>query len=234
MEFNFITAEARSFILYSFSRLLLLLISVVTLVVNIGFLGQGIVRPAFSQGQFHCTNGSTVDRPSECPSSDQCPSESSQNGLVDCIPKSSTEQKLQEHFSSKSPPPTVASLLQSSNPFLENTHDSNIFNEKATITIKTDKQFYSRGELVKITILNNSSGTLRFDNTKSVIIKNLNTGERYLPSLLSKSRILPPHESVHLDWDQQNVKGEQVNSGNYSSSVSLDSLNANTTFSISK
>lgn len=203
------------------------------LIVNIGFLGPGIARPVFSEGEFHCTNGSTVDRPSECPSSDQCPSQSSQNGMVNCIPKSSTEQIPQEHFPKKSPPPTVASLLQNSNPFLANTYDDNIFNEKSTIAIKTDKQFYSKGELVKITILNNSSGTLRFDNTKSVTIKNLNTGERYLPSLLSKSRILPPHGSVHLEWDQHNVEGEQVNSGNYSFSVSLDSLNANTTFYIS-
>jgi hypothetical protein len=98
----------------------------------------------------------------------------------------------------------------------------------------TDKQIYKEGEVVKITILNNSSGTLRVDNIKSVSIKNLQTGERYLPSLLSESKILPPHASVELVWNQHNTKGKQVSSGNYSSSVSSGSFNANSTFAIVK
>jgi hypothetical protein len=106
--------------------------------------------------------------------------------------------------------------------------------ENTTLTVLTDKQIYREGEVVKITILNNSSGTLRVDNIKSVAIKNLQTGEKSLPSLLSKSKILPPNGSVELVWNQQNTKGKQVSAGNYSSSVSIGSFKANSTFAIVK
>lgn len=223
--------------MYQPHRLLLLLISVTILTLNISCLDQGIVKSAYSQeGEFRCTNGSTVNRPSECPASDQCPSSPSSSGneLVQCIPRSSTEQRSQQNNPSKSAPPTVSSLLQNNNPFLTNNLDGNVTNENTTITILTDKQIYKEGEVVKITILNNSSGTLRVDNIKSVSIKNLQTGERYLPSLLSESKILPPHASVELVWNQHNTKGKQVSSGNYSSSVSSGSFNANSTFAIVK
>lgn len=228
------SGEVDSYKMYRL-HLLFLLVSVTILGLNISYLGKGILVPAFSQeDEFRCTNGSTVNRPSECPSSDRCPSSPSQteNGLVQCLSRPSTEESPQQNNPSKSAPPSVSSLLQ--NPFLTNNLESNVTNENTTITVLTDKQIYREGEVVKITIFNNSSGTLRVDNIKSVAIKNLQTGEKSLPSLLSKSKILPPNGSVDLVWNQENTKGKQVSAGNYSSSVSIGSLKANSTFAIVK
>src|SRR6476661_4113911 len=44
------------------------------------------------EGQFRCTNGSQVDRSSECPSSDSCPSSSEGISLTQCIASERTSR----------------------------------------------------------------------------------------------------------------------------------------------
>ncbi|HMK58047.1 MAG TPA: hypothetical protein VK462_03250, partial [Nitrososphaeraceae archaeon] len=95
------------------------------------------------------------------------------------------------------------------------------------------KQTYEKGQIVKITVQNNSTEPFRIDNPKAVVIKNLQFGEKYSPSTLSKSKILPPGSSMEFEWNQHDRDDKQVSSGNYSSSVSVRSLRANTSFAIS-
>ena len=171
-----------------------------------------VIRYAVAQGQVRCTGGNLVSSPSQCPSSDQCPPPSGPGSVVQCSRKEGSEANRAEQ-ESESITPTI--------------------NESNSVFIFTDKQTYEKGQIVKITDQNNSTEPFRIDNPKAVVIKNLQFGEKYSPSTLSKSKILPPGSSMEFEWNQHDRDDKQVSSGNYSSSVSVRSLRANTSFVIS-
>jgi hypothetical protein len=171
-----------------------------------------VVRYAVAQGQVRCTGGNLVSSPSQCPSSDQCPPPSGPGSVVQCSRKEGSEANRAQQESESITPTS---------------------NESTSVFIFTDKQNYEKGQIVKITVQNNSTEPFRIDNPKAVVIKNLQFGEKYSPSTLSKSKILPPGSSMEFEWNQHDRDDKQVSSGNYSSSVSVRSLRANTSFVIS-
>jgi hypothetical protein len=171
-----------------------------------------VVRYAVAQGQVRCTGGNLVSSPSQCPSSDQCPPPSGPGSVVQCSRKEGPEANRAQQESESITPTS---------------------NESNSVFIYTDKQNYEKGQIIKITVQNNSSEPFRIDNPQAVVIKNLQLGEKYLPSTLSKSKILPPGSSMEFEWNQHDRDDKQVSSGNYSSSVSVRSLRANTSFVIS-
>jgi hypothetical protein len=193
----------------------LLLWSVLVLVISSVSIFQGfdpLIRYAIAQGQVRCTGGNLVSSPSQCPSSDQCPPPpSGQGAVVQCSRKEASEANRAQQ-GSESITPT---------------------NESNSVFIFTDKQNYERGEIVKITVQNNGTEPFRIDNPKAIFIKNLQSGEKYSPSPLSKSKILPPGSSMEFEWNQLDRDDKQVSSGNYSSSVSVRSIIANSSFGIS-
>jgi hypothetical protein len=171
-----------------------------------------VVRYANAQGQIRCTGGNLVSSPSQCPSSDQCPPPSGPGSVVQCSRKEGSEANRAQQESESITPTS---------------------NESNSVFIFTDRQSYEKGQIVKITVQNNSTEPFRIDNPKAVVIKNLQFGEKYSPSTLSKSKILPPGSSMEFEWNQHDRDDKQVSSGNYSSSVSVRSLRANTSFVIS-
>jgi hypothetical protein len=171
-----------------------------------------VVRYAVAQGQIRCTGGNLVSSPSQCPSSDQCPPPSGPGSVVQCSRKEGSEANRAQQESESITPTS---------------------NESTSVFIFTDKQNYEKGQIVKITVQNNSTEPFRIDNPQAVVIKNLQFGEKYSPSTLSKSKILPPGSSMEFEWNQHDRDDKQVSSGNYSSSVSVRSLRANTSFVIS-
>jgi hypothetical protein len=171
-----------------------------------------VVRYAVAQGQVRCTGGNLVSSPSQCPSSDQCPPPSGPGSVVQCSRKEGSETNRAQQESESITPTS---------------------NESNSVFIFTDKLTYEKGQIVKITVQNNSTEPFRIDNPKAVVIKNLQFGEKYSPSTLSKSKILPPGSSMEFEWNQHDRNDKQVSSGNYSSSVSVRSLRVNTSFAIS-
>ncbi|MGA8843011.1 MAG: hypothetical protein WB511_05445 [Nitrososphaeraceae archaeon] len=171
-----------------------------------------VVKYAVAQGQVRCTGGNLVSSPSQCPSSDQCPPPSGPGSVVQCSRKEGSETNRAQQESESITPTS---------------------NESNSVFIFTDKLTYDKGQIVKITVQNNSTEPFRIDNPKAVVIKNLQFGEKYSPSTLSKSKILPPGSSIEFEWNQHDRDDKQVSSGNYSSSVSVRSLRANTSFAIS-
>jgi hypothetical protein len=171
-----------------------------------------VVRYAVAQGQIRCTGGNLVSSPSQCPSSDQCPPPSGPGSVVQCSRKEGSEANRAQQESESITPTS---------------------NESTSVFIFTDKQNYEKGQIVKITVQNNSTEPFRIDNPQAVVIKNLQFGEKYSPSTLSKSKILPPGSTMEFEWNQHDRDDKQVSSGNYSSSVSVRSLRANTSFVIS-
>ncbi|MGA9744521.1 MAG: hypothetical protein WBQ16_07875 [Nitrososphaeraceae archaeon] len=171
-----------------------------------------VVKYAVAQGQVRCTGGNLVSSPSQCPSSDQCPPPSGPGSVVQCSRKEGSETNRAQQESESITPTS---------------------NESNSVFIFTDKLTYEKGQIVKITVQNNSTEPFRIDNPKAVAIKNLQFGEKYSPSTLSKSKILPPGSSIEFEWNQHDRDDKQVSSGNYSSSVSVRSLRANTSFAIS-
>lgn len=194
----------------------LLLWSLLVLITYSVSIFQGfdpVIRYAVAQGQVRCTGGNLVSSPSQCPSSDQCPPPPSGLGsVVQCSRKEASEANRAQQESESITPTT---------------------NESNSVFIFTDKQTYEKGQIVKITVQNNSTEPFIIDNPKAVVIKNLQFGEKYSSSSLSKSKILPPGSSMEFEWNQHDRDDKQVSSGNYSSSVSVRSLKANTSFVIS-
>ncbi len=102
------------------------------------------------------------------------------------------------------------------------------------IEISTDKDSYGKGETVNIRVKNEGSQPFVFSNTMSnVEIQNLNTGQNYKPSGMFGTLVLEPGATKTFFWNKQ-VDRVQMIPGNYSVSVSVGSINANATFSISK
>lgn len=176
------------------------------------------------QEKIRCSNGSIVDTPSECPLSDTCPSTPQvENGTLECSSNSLTNNENNVQVTDNS-----------------NTSDETLLNEVGNqgqhqaIDMTTDKNVYTPGEVVNITIRNIGTEPLTFPNAAlGLRIENSKTHEKY--PLLSAQVIttLDSGGKKSVNWDQTDSSGKNVQAGNYTASTSTGSLNANVTFAIS-
>jgi hypothetical protein len=181
----------------------------------------------FGQLQVMCSNGNLVSSSSGCPPTDECPSPPDADSVARCTAKEIT--LFSNNYgpnSTKSGAPTFGSGP-----------------ENDSLTISTDKQIYNKGEVIKVTVQNNSTTPMKLYNTNSLTIRNMQTGESYPPSSVPiRTKILLPGESSMFEWDQDYPglnSSKLAKAGNYTVSVSVslfmaDPLNANTTFAISQ
>jgi hypothetical protein len=182
-----------------FGIALLVVISICYPLQSFGQIGQGLVL---------CTAGNLVTSPSECPSTDLCPSPNN-NSTVHC--------SLGDRLKTSS----ISQIIYG--------------NESEAVNITTDRKTYNIDDIVNIIVNNTGTQPLAFTNsTKQIIVKSLNANQNYSVSSTGPVRFtLDTGTSKNFTWNQKDEEGLQINPGNYSASVSLGSLNANTTFSTS-
>jgi len=163
-------------------------------------------------GKVRCSNGSLVERSTECPSTDRCPSSTpSINDILQCTP---------------------SPILQGNN---LNTSVSQVGNSKQfqSINITTDKKSYKPGEVVNITIKNTGAVALTFPNSiLGLTMQSEDTHEKYPLFSAQVITTLDSGGEKTLKWDQKDSFGQQVKAGNYTGSTSSGLINANTTFSV--
>ena len=177
------------------------------------------------EGQFRCTNGSQVGRSSECPSSDSCPSSSEGNSVTQCITSERTSQREEERNSDKT----------SENNHKFRIHDSDIqASEKHSISIFTDKHTYNKGEDVTIVVKNNDAQSVTFSDLSDISITNLETDHSVPISSIPDKFTLDSGASKRFSWNQEDERGDQVNSGKYRVTISIRSLDDRDTFTIKK
>ena len=177
------------------------------------------------EGQFRCTNGSQVSRSSECPSSDSCPSSSEGNSLTQCITRERTSRTEEERNSEKT----------SENNHKFRIHDSDIqTSEKHSISIFTDKHTYNKGEDVTIVVKNNGAQSVTFSDLSDISITNLETDHSVPISSIPDTFTLDSGASKRFSWNQEDERGDQVNSGKYRVTISIRSLDDRDTFTIKK
>lgn len=190
-----------------------------------------IMSPAFAldDGEFRCTNGSTVDRPSECPSSDLCPSSSHGNRLSQCITNepSSRKEKAGENNEKRT--------KDDRNDGKDNS-DKQTSKKRHSISIFTDKYNYEKGEVIEIIVKNSGARSFTFsDSDSNIKIRNLKTDKTFLlPSSVPDKFTLDSGDSKKFKWNQEDDEKEQVNSDKYRVSVSVGSLRDTDTFVISR
>jgi hypothetical protein len=207
----FISIALKYHLLLKFVSLVVLTILITNVIATSMLNGfdQVAVKYAFAQqGQVRCTNGSLVPSPTECPSTDICPSPSGPNTVAYC--------SLRE--------PTKSSPTESN------------IEEQQEVAISTDKESYHPGEPVKIIIQNVGNQPLRVSGLNyNLTIINLANNQSY-PLVHGKSSILAVDSgaSANAIWNQLDDKGKQVSQGNYTVLAILDSLRENTTFAISQ
>ena len=173
-----------------------------------GFDQETIWYAFAQQGQVRCTNGSLVPSPTECPSTDVCPSPSGPNTVAYCSLREPTKSSPKE---------------------------SNV-DKQAEVAISTDKESYHPGEPVKIIMQNVGDQPFRVSGLNyNLTIVNLATNQSY-PLVHGKSAILAVDSggSANAIWNQLDDKGKQVSAGNYNVIAILDTLRLNTTFAISQ
>ena len=177
------------------------------------------------EGQFRCTNGSQVDRSSECPSSDSCPSSSEGNSLTQCITSERTSRTEEERNSDKT----------SENNHKFRIHDSDIqTSEKHSISVFTDKHIYNKGEDITIIVKNNGAQSVTFSDSSDISITNLETDHSVPISSIPDKFTLDSGTSKRFSWNQEDERGDQVNSGKYRVTISISSLDDRDTFTIKK
>lgn len=175
------------------------------------------------EGQFRCTNGSQISRSSECPSSDSCPSSSEGNSLTQCITSERTSQREDERNSDET----------SENNHKSRSHDSDIqTSEKHSISIFTDKHTYNKWEDVTIIVKNNRAQSVTFSDSSDISITNLETDHSVPISSIPDKFTLDSGASKRFSWNQEDERGDQVNSGKYRVTVSTRSLDDKDTFTI--
>lgn len=175
------------------------------------------------EGQFRCTNGSQVSRPSECPSSDSCPSSSEGNSLTQCITNERTSRTNEERTSEKT----------SENKDVFRNHNSDTqTSKKHSISIFTDEHAYDKGEDVTIIVKNTGAQSLTFSDSSDISITNLETDNGFPFSSVPEKFTLDSGASKRFKWNQEDDSGDQVNSGKYRVSISIGSLDDKDTFTI--
>jgi hypothetical protein len=175
------------------------------------------------EGQFRCTNGSQVGRSSECPSSDSCPSSSEGNSLTQCIIRERTSRTEEERNSDKT----------SENNHKFRIHDSDIQSSEKH-SISTGKHTYNKGEDVTIVVKNNGAQSLTFSDSSDISITNLETAHSVPISSVPDKFTLDSGASKKFSWNQEDERGDQVNSGKYRVTISIGSLVGRDTFTIKK
>jgi hypothetical protein len=176
------------------------------------------------QEKIRCSNGSIVDTPSECPLSDTCPSTPKLgNGTLECSSNTLTnnENNVQVTDNSSNSDETLLNEVGNQG-------------QQQAIDMITDKNTYTPGEVVNITIRNIGTEPLTFPNAAlGLRIESSKTHEKY--PLLSAQVIttLDSGGKKSLNWDQIDSSGKNVQAGNYTASTSTGSLSANVTFAIS-
>ena len=177
--------------------------------------------------KIRCSNGSLVDRTSECPSSDECPSSNpSGNDTLQCS-QSSVSNEVSNNGTSVNN--GTGNIRGSSKNEVGNTGQVQV------LTIETDKKLYKPGEAVNFIVKNLGSEPITFPNSVlGLNIQNAQTHEKY--SIFSAQVITTLDSSGQkpLSWDQKNSSGQNVKEGNYIASISSGQLVANVTFSIVK
>ena len=206
----FISIALKYHLLLKFISLVVLTILITNVIATSmlsGFEQVAMKYASAQQGQVQCTNGSLVSSPTECPSTDVCPSPSGPNTVAYCSlrepAKSSTERNIQE---------------------------------KQEVAISTDKESYHPGEPVKIIIQNVGNQPLRVSGLNyNLTIINLANNQSY-PLVHGKTSILAVDSgaSANAIWNQLDDNGKEVSAGNYTVLAILDSLRVNTTFAISQ
>jgi hypothetical protein len=177
------------------------------------------------EGQFRCTNGSQVSRSSECPSSDSCPSSSEGKSLTQCITNERTSPTEEKRNSDKT----------SENNHKFKSHDSDIqTSEKHSISIFTDKHTYNKGEDVTIIVKNSGAQSATFSDSSDILITNLKTDHSFPISSVPNKFTLDSGASKKFSWNQEDERGDQVNSGKYRVTISMGSLGARDTSTINK
>jgi hypothetical protein len=164
-----------------------------------------------------CSNGSLVDRVSEFPSCDGCPSEPAGNDTLQCFPA------LQQNNDNNNTNVTNAGSINE----VENSGDGQI------LTITTDKKSYGPREIVNITVKNSGTEALTFPNSiLGLTIENAITHEKYPLFAAQVITTLDSGETKTLKWGQTDSFGKQVRTGDYTASVSSGGTKANTTFTV--
>ena len=177
--------------------------------------GGPVVQSAEGEpGKIRCSNGSLVERSTECPPSDRCPSSTpSINDILQC---------------------TLIPILQGNN---LNTSLSQVGNSKQfqNINITTNKKSYKPGEVVNITIKNTGAVALTFPNSiLGLTIESEDTREKYPLFSAQVITTLDSGGEKSLKWDQKDSFGQQVKEGNYTGSTSSGLINSNTTFFVGR
>ena len=209
----FISIAMKYHLLLKFVSLVVLTILITNVIATNMLSGFDLVAMKYAsaqRGQVRCTNGSLVSSPTECPSTDVCPSPSGPNTVAYC--------SLREPAKSS---PT----------------ESNIQGKQdVAIAIATDKGSYHPAEPIKIIIQNVGNQPLRVSGLNyNLTIINLANNQSY-PLVHGKTSILAVDSgaSANAIWDQLDDKGKQVSAGNYTILAILGSLRVNTTFAISQ
>ena len=173
-------------------------------------MNQFNTKYAFAQqGKIRCTSGNLVSSPGQCPSSDVCPSVPSGNEIAQCTSRESSKPNEGQQPSTNSPP---------------------------SMSVKTDKQIYDRGEPVKVIIQNTGDQPFRVTGLNfSLTIINLATNQSY-PLIHRPASILAVDAGTSrtYPWNQLDSQGTQAKDGNYTAFVELGPFQGNATFSLGK
>ena len=197
-----------------------------------------------TEGLLRCSDGKLASTQDQCPPGDTCPPPRNV-GVSTCTRGGFSDLSIQKNSEVNTENSSKSELCQDNNRFTLHTSEcpnSLIPSENETavkeskdgrIGISTDKENYRPEEVVVMNVKNLGNQSLIFSDSKSdVIINNLNGNQTYEPSTLG-TLALEPNGIKTYSWNQQDTKGQQVNNGNYSASISLGTLSANTTFTIS-
>ena len=170
--------------------------------------------PAFAltqdHGQLRCTNGNLVSSPTQCPSSDLCPSSERLGTVVHC--------SFREHHKS------ISSADETKN------------EKKAqAISIFTSQNAYTKGKVVTFTIKNRGTEPLTFsDSNSDISIRNIKSSKHFPFSPSPEKFTLDSDASKTFKWNQEDANGNQVKSGKYRILVSIGPLHDRDTFAIVK
>lgn len=177
--------------------------------------------------KIRCSNGLLVDRASECPSSDECPSPNpAGNDTLQCSPSSVSSGVSNNGTSVNN---ETGNIGGSSKNEVGNTGQVQV------LTIETDKKLYEPGEVVNFIVKNLGSEPITFSNSAlGLNIQNEQTHEKYPIFSAQVITTLDSGGQKSLNWDQKNPSGQNVKEGNYKASVSNGTLEGNVAFSIVK
>lgn len=161
-------------------------------------------------GQVRCTNGNLVSSPTQCPSSDLCPSSERLGTVVHC--------SFREHHKS------ISSADETKN------------EKKAqAISIFTSQNTYTKGKVIMFTVKNRGTEPLTFsDSTSDINIRNVKSSKHFPFSPMPEKFTLDSGASKTFKWNQEDAHGNQVKSGKYRVLVSIGPLHDRDTFTILK